>query len=370
MRRMLRTAAGALLLVASCGVGPDPSRSSERAGSAASSIQGGTTDTSHDFAVALCVTASGDPEAGKNCQIICSGALLAPNLAVSARHCVDKVSSGAFDCSVDTFGPRLTAISQYFVTTDPDVYDPHATWHGVTQIITPSEAAFCGNDLALLILDANVPSSVVTTFVTPEIWYPIDAPQFSGKATAIGYGLDSPTDLSSGGVRRILENVAVECVPGNPDRAHACAPEAMSGIAANEFLAGDGLCEGDSGSGAYEQTAFDTGSYLALGVLSRGGVSGKDCAGSVYTQLYAWRSLVLGAARRAATLGGYPLPSWTTAPKPLDAGSTTPSDAGSPPSSTATAGACNAASVGDTAGSGLLLMLGLGAALARRRRRM
>jgi hypothetical protein len=281
-------------------------------------------DTSHNFTVAICggVTAE-NPE----CQVLCSGALIAPNLVISARHCVDNVSSDTIDCSASTFGPALYPASQYYITTDPNAGDMAAIWYEVTQIVTPTPTEFCGNDLSLLVLNTNVPATEVPVLVAPEIWFPIDSPQYSLTETAIGYGVDAPNDAAAdtAGVRRILEKISLECIPGDP--ALDCAPVSQSGVATNEFEAGNGLCEGDSGSSAYEQTNFDEGNWLSLGVLSRGGVQGDTCEGSVYTQLYPWQSLILSTAQQAAALGGYPAPAWTT--NPGDA--SPPSEAGSLP---------------------------------------
>jgi hypothetical protein len=312
----LRIAGGVLASVVICvgGCGSNVGAPLEPIGQSANTIQGGTTDTTHTFAIGICGGSDGNPDGGQNCQVLCSGALIAPNLIISARHCVDNVSSDTVDCSSDTFGSLLFPADQYYITTDQDMFDPGAHWIQVSQIVTPTPTSFCGNDLSLLILSSNVPTSEASIFATPEIWYPIDSPRYSSTETAIGYGLDSPTDENSAGVRRILQNINIECVPDDPVTSQACAPVAESGIAENEFEAGNGPCEGDSGSSAYEQDAFNSGTFLSLGVLSRGGSSGNLCIGSVYTQLYPWQSLILSTAAEAATMGGYSAPAWTVEP--------------------------------------------------------
>ncbi len=302
-----------ILCAAGCGSSSGGTSLREWVGASTSEIQGGMSDTSHNFAVVICGGAT--KANGYQCQILCSGALIAPNLVVSARHCVDMVASDTIDCSTSAFGGPLFPANEYFISPDPNIVSElMVNSYQVSQIVTPTPTQFCGNDLSLLILGENVPASVVPVLVTPEIWNPIDSPQYAAKETAIGYGVDAPDDAAtnSAGVRRILEDIDIACIPGDP--ALNCAPVKQSGVATNEFEAGNGPCSGDSGSSAYEQSNFDAGNWLSFGVLSRGGVQGDMCIGSIYTQLYPWQSLIVSTAQQAASLGGYPAPPWTINP--------------------------------------------------------
>jgi len=49
---------------------------------------------------------------------LCTGTLLAPNLVVTARHCVAPPAGNTVDCSSATFGPMVAA-SQVNVTDAP-----------------------------------------------------------------------------------------------------------------------------------------------------------------------------------------------------------------------------------------------------------
>src|SRR3954471_19069045 len=60
-------------------------------------IQGGSNDNTHTFAVGIISKMTGG-------YGICSGALLAPNLVATARHCVADVGSAAITCSKTKFG--------------------------------------------------------------------------------------------------------------------------------------------------------------------------------------------------------------------------------------------------------------------------
>ncbi|HEY2515932.1 MAG TPA: trypsin-like serine protease, partial [Polyangiaceae bacterium] len=85
----------AAALVGACTAGGG----AERTGAAQSAIQGGTDDPSHAFAVGVC--GGGSPG---DCSLVCSGTLLAPNLVVTARHCVEAASPPPIDCATSQFG--------------------------------------------------------------------------------------------------------------------------------------------------------------------------------------------------------------------------------------------------------------------------
>jgi MYXO-CTERM domain-containing protein len=247
---------------------------------------------------------------------LCSGALLAPNLVVTARHCVSQLASDTIDCSASTFGSALSTGS-IRVTNAPSIAQ-HA-FTPVSQIITPSGSgtdAVCGNDIALLILQKALASK--QGWVTPALAPPItDRSAYSMQVTAIGYGVDAASDTTgdTAGTRRIVKDVAIGCIPNDPSYADCFTPGSgwQGVITAGEFVSGDAsTCEGDSGSAAFDQAQFDQGKWLALGVLSRGGVNdeGTTCVDPIYTRLDAWGSLIVSAARQAATAGGYPAPEW------------------------------------------------------------
>jgi secreted trypsin-like serine protease len=310
---------GALIVAWAVGCGsqaPTAAGTGEPTGSTSAPIQGGTDDTTHTFAVGILVEIN--PSQGE--VAFCSGALLAPNLVATARHCAANISSTQIDCSSASFGSDF-ATSSIHVTTDSQI-TASSNFIGVSKIITPQPTAVCGNDLALLILDRNIQ---LPEYVTPVLTPPMtDHSTYSTKVTAIGYGVSTPTDMtgSTAGVRRIKEDIPLQCIPNDTSFTN-CFPAYQGQMTAQEFMSGDGTCEGDSGSSAYEQTSFDAGKWLSFGVLSRGGVSpdGTTCQGGVYTRFDAWASFVQQAATQAAQMGGYSPPAWVTG------GSTAP-DAG------------------------------------------
>jgi hypothetical protein len=316
---------GALVLATAggCSSAPAPPEATARTMGA---IQGGTTDTTDDFAVGIFIDLGGGEGA------VCSGALLAPNLVATARHCADEISADQVDCSSSTFGPAY-APSQYVITNGTVLGE--GTSYSVSKIVTPSasdQTDVCGNDIALLILKTNIQ---LPQYVEPVLSPPMTDSMWSRTVTAIGYGIDAPTDTTgtSAGTRRILENINLACIPNDPSFVDCYSnPAAKQYISPTEFQSGDGTCEGDSGSSAFDQAQFDAGKWVSFGVLSRGGVSsdGKTCLGSIYSRFDAWSQLLSDTAIEAAQMGGYTAPAWAATASP-EAGATasSASDGGS-----------------------------------------
>jgi len=295
-------------------------------------IQGGMTDSIHAFAVAVVDHQTTSQEM----VAICSGALLGPNLVATARHCVAPTSDPTnVECATAMFGSVVPA-SELYVSNDA-VLAASTGYHTVDQIIVPPDSPMCGNDLALLILHDSVQ---LPAYVTPVIDPPMtDHQVYSTTVTAIGYGVSTPTDTAGNtvGVRRIRENIDLECIPNDTSFADCYAdPNAKQAIAPQEFLVSDGACGGDSGSSAYEQRNFNAGSWVSFGVLSRGSITddGGTCYGNIYTRFDAFGPLLVSTAQMAATKGGYPVPAWAAS----DSG--TPAASGSQACLPAAAG-CN-----------------------------
>ena len=317
----------------------DGSEDRGKTASATQAIQGGSDDgEAHPYAVGVC--AGG---AKGNCQGICSGALLLPNLVVTARHCVDATPK-QIDCTANP--PIRFGASEgvSWVTTNSKMFQSTLGWHHVKSIVVPTDDRVCGHDIALLILDTPIVNATEAVPVIPGVQYPMgDIDRYNHSFTAIGYGKISPIDPPNSaqcftsasnyaicpGARRIRQNIGLLCIPG--DEFIPCPAEAA--LNENEFIAGDGTCEGDSGSSAFETSSFQKGKPVSFGVLSRGGTSddGTTCKQSIYSRLDKWRDLVVQAAQTASanwTLYPKPVPDWTIyVPPPVDAG---PPEAGPP----------------------------------------
>ncbi|MEO9142390.1 MAG: trypsin-like serine protease [Polyangiaceae bacterium] len=291
-------------------------------------IQGGSDDTAHPFVMGFCVAEfGGGIQDCKDLQAdICTGALIAPNVVVTARHCVQQTDE-AIDCSTSVFGSARTSASNMFVTTSPTFAGSStASWHQVAKVTVPTPTGVCGNDIAILTLTKNVAATEATP-VIPVVQYSMSTrPMFSRQVTAIGYGAtqaDPNGQPPGAGTKRIKTNISLECTNDDPLFKTSCAAVYApgGGVDGKEFVTGAGTCQGDSGSSAWDQALFNKGQFYSFGVLSRGGENGTTCEDAVYTRLDSWRDLLVQVVTDAAAEGGYTVPDWTKpAPPVVDAG--------------------------------------------------
>ncbi len=323
-------------------------------GRAPSAIQGGAEDEVHTFAVAVI-------EPGGTC----SGTLIAPNLVLTARHCVAGDSGGTdgVDCSRDKFFAP-SAASRLSITTDK-VATTKSPRYRASKVFVPSDTRFCGNDLALLMLEDNVPASAATP-ADPALTSAL-VPRKDAKVAVIGYGISGPS-RSDDGTRRLRENVPILCASDDPTTTR-CRSE--YGITATEFVTGDGLCSGDSGGSAFDQESLAEGRPVTFGVLSRAGETSSKCIDAVFTRTDAFTELLVGAAQEAAEAGAYPLPVWAGgAPPAADAGpEAAPAPLAPGPAPAAPEG-CSAAGTADPPGGAAGLVLCAALALCSRRVRV
>ena len=139
--------------------------------------------------------------------------------------------------------------------------------------------------------------------------------------TAMGYGITNPSAEDSG-QRRIRENIPLLCIPGSRTWTARGDMAKYSNDPA-EFVTEGYVCSGDSGSGAFDQKSFDTGTPYVLGALSRGPQTKDKCLAAIYSRTDVHAELIIDAANKAATQGSYAPLAWT-APMAASPGSTDP----------------------------------------------
>jgi hypothetical protein len=284
------------LLVASVSCGATPtSSSSESLRSTAEPIYGGEIDD--DGAQSGAVVAV---EILAGSTVLCSGSLVAPNVVLTARHCVSTVLSESITCDesgasggVAQLGADVDAATiEVFTGSAPNLEGAPAA-HGAAIFHTTSDV-LCNGDLALVVLDTPI-TDVIPLAVR------LSSSMTKGEAIrAVGYGENDRG--APAGTRFRKDGIDVLAVGETVSAS-------MTPLGTNEFEVGLSICQGDSGGAAISET---TGALV--GVVSRGG-SCTDDFGHVMTSLAGFESVFQQAFAMA---GGAPV---LEAPQPTpDAG--------------------------------------------------
>ena len=284
--RPLTLALGALFALGAVSCAPDLRPDEGGAvgvGEGSSAIVGSDLSPASEDAVVLVRNVRGD----------CTGTLVAPNLVVTARHCVapgnltmrctergETLSGGEPGADYD---PAKIAIYTGNTLARAGALDPKAVGK---QIVHDGAARLCDHDVAFIVLSNDVAGPVAKVRLTTP-------PAVGETVRAVGWGLSTSatapdTRTSRGGVR-------ITGVGAN--RATTSGP--------HELTATEGLCDGDSGGPALSER-----DGAILGVGTRGGsaraaqlTSPEACRGddivNVYVSLAAHAKTVQAAFRAA-----------------------------------------------------------------------
>lgn len=284
IKTIVRSSAAALLLAGSsltvgC-AGPEPT-AADRVGQAAQPVIGGTRSTADQDAVVFVALLENGEVAGS-----CTGTLVAPNLVLTALHCVAKTDEGAL-CGADGTpieGGKVQSMngpSSFAIVSGNDIEGaiPKSRVAGVKKVVTAGSDTMCNSDIAMLVLDRDMPNAKIAPIRIDR------TVERSELVTSVGWGLTE--DGKSPSQRMTRAGIPVVAV--GP----------VEGVGPSEFLVGESVCSGDSGGPAI------VASGAVVGVVSRGG-NGKardpenaasTCVGAqvVYTSLAPFKTMIMGA---------------------------------------------------------------------------
>jgi MYXO-CTERM domain-containing protein len=252
----MRAIAAGLLVVVGCST-------AERSGQNADDIINGATDTAHDATILL-VALRPDGRVGTTC----SGTLVAPNMILTAKHCVADTDKHAA-CTTEGDALEEGAVradkkpSTLLVYTGRKAIqvsdDTSAAAARGKKIISESSKTFCDGDLAFVVLDRDVANPIAALRLK-------EPPQKGELLTAVGWGLTEVGKMPT--TRRMRENVPIlEIGP------HADNELTKEGLGRSEFQVGEAFCSGDSGGPAFSAAG------AVVGVVSRGGNGKEPAAG-------------------------------------------------------------------------------------------
>ncbi|MEQ1506787.1 MAG: trypsin-like serine protease [Myxococcota bacterium] len=386
---MLGFSVGAL-----CALFATPASAVDPAGPGPSYLLGAPVDDdpAHAWSVGICQSDHGCAAD----TTYCSGTLVAPNLVLTARHCVDNGMYVSNEFCENAF-MGVVVPEDLFVTVDPDPFGPDATptWVGVSRVLLEEDTGLCTGDIALMVLDTPVLADVATpAWVDVETNLAADPPEavaivgrgwLDGTIVESAPGVFLPEKIDDGGQqRRILEDIPVTCVTDDeagcvvPDWSE---PSGTFAFVSNSLVVGSSALPGDSGSGILDQESFDDGVARVIAVATIAFWSTPDPApsGAAGQRTSRHRSFLVAGALDAAAEAGIEPPGWAVdgALPPPPAADTADTGAAAEPSTGATGDPDPAAS-GASAGCGCAtegprpvtaVSLWLAAAAAIRRRR-
>ncbi len=284
-----------IILATACSNGHERREALDRS---ATPIIGGVADSTHTWAVGISIGSGA----------ICSGTLIAPNLVLTARHCVSQTTE-QIDCRPDA-GLNANKVFGDYPATSFRVYPGATIGSGTAYSVdyvrkpdAPEANRVCGYDLALLELRKPT-AGYPTVHKAPSF----EVPRRRGY-TAIGYGCQTAEGVNGGGCDPRGQRMLLD-------------PVNIVQVDAQDFVIQGRVCGGDSGGPVWNQS-----SDRILGALSRGDgttAEAEGCNYGIYTRTDVHREWLQKYGKLAAQNGGYaPLAWMSEIPAAVDAGTDT-----------------------------------------------
>jgi len=264
--------------VSGCALSNSDEESSDGESDIQQGLVDGTIDTNHPFDVGVCtggLVPEGQPNAGTCAAIRCSGTLIAPNVVLTARHCVKAHVDAPSFCDGFYTDDPITP-NPFYVTTSPSVASGNPRWYAVERVEVPAATALCTEDIALLFLKHDIPrheARPVGINVRRDL-----AKRPPHEVAVVGRGVLGENIFTGAGdnggfERRIRTHIPFDCATDDP--AHPCEVVDFSSPPTNtftpptaHFVIDASVVSGDSGAGVFDQAHFKRRSPNVIGIVA------------------------------------------------------------------------------------------------------
>ena len=248
----------------------------DAAGLRAAIVNGEVSDETDDAVVKV----EASPEGGD--ASVCTGTMVAPNLVVTALHCVAYYTGGRFRCNADgTLTSTEPQAGELGALASPEQI---RILTGVTPSLEPvavgarvfgtGATEICRNDFAIVLLDRDLDLPIAALRLERSV-------RRAQAMRVVGYG--STEAATSDVVRRYRAGVTVTDV--GPD----AFGQATGSAAPRTFVLSEGACFGDSGGPAFSE---ETGALVGVYSLSVGTTCTTQGVRNIYTKLSPFSSIV------------------------------------------------------------------------------
>lgn len=252
-----------------------PEPASEPIDHRSDSIVGGTIDKAQENDAVVMIYSGTSIVSGG----MCTGALIAPNVVLTARHCVSKTTEFV-DCYQDVESD-IDPASLLVMRGYDAAHNMQGRLSKGKHVVHDGSTSLCGHDIALIVLEEDdVTGETMSQIpIVPLRVRVHKGPEMNELFTATGYGLTNPQDMNSAGLRYRREGVKVlRYAVGTGDA---------------DFVGTQSICQGDSGGPAISAQ------NAVMGVTSRG----SNCFGdeNIWTRTDRFKDLIDEAVEIAGT---------------------------------------------------------------------
>ncbi|HEY6879417.1 MAG TPA: S1 family peptidase [Polyangiales bacterium] len=219
-------------------------------------------------------------------QALCTGTLVAPNLVLTARHCVSQTEEG-IACAPSGAAIQGGGVGADFRASSLVIYGGRKNVEPIAKgkrILHDESDNLCDHDVALVLLDREVQDLPIAALRLT------DHTQVGEKITAVGWGLTQKGTLPTTRMQRANVPI-IDVGPSTTAAPH-------------EMAVGEAICSGDSGGPALSAQG------AVIGVVSYGGNGSGDwfepaasCLGkstrNTYTRVAPFAALIDAAFKAA-----------------------------------------------------------------------